>query len=110
MFPNHLCCLTSLAPEPDPKRLCSSLMRSFRIADLQKLRQNCQLCLNKGVWSSQADGDCASFGLPGDGRRVWVSDFVFEHVGESGIPIRTLERGRGELRASASVVAVLRWT
>ena len=34
---NHLCCLTSLAPELDPTRLCSSLMSNLRIADLHRL-------------------------------------------------------------------------
>jgi hypothetical protein len=34
---NHLCCLTSLAPEFEPNRLCSSLIRSLRIADLHML-------------------------------------------------------------------------
>jgi len=34
---NHLCCFTSLAPELDPSRLCSSLMSSFLIADLHRL-------------------------------------------------------------------------
>lgn len=34
---NHLCCFTSLAPELDPSRLCSSLIKSFRIADLHRL-------------------------------------------------------------------------
>lgn len=34
---NHLCCLTSLAPELEPTRLCSSLMSNLRIADLHRL-------------------------------------------------------------------------
>jgi len=34
---NHLCCFTSLAPEFEPRRLCSSLMSSFLIADLHML-------------------------------------------------------------------------
>lgn len=37
MLLNHLCCLTSLAPELDPSRRCSSLINSLRMADLQKL-------------------------------------------------------------------------
>jgi hypothetical protein len=37
MLANHLCCLTSLAPELDPNRLCSSLINSFLMADLHKL-------------------------------------------------------------------------
>ncbi len=34
---NHLSCLTSLAPELEPSRLCSSLIRSFLIAALHRL-------------------------------------------------------------------------
>ena len=37
MFVNHLCCLTSLAPDCEPNRLCSSLTSSFLMADLHKL-------------------------------------------------------------------------
>ena len=34
---NHLCAFTSLAPEFDPSRLCSSLINNFLIADLHRL-------------------------------------------------------------------------
>ncbi len=40
MVENHLCCFTSEAPDEDPNLLCSSLVNSFRIADLHKLSNN----------------------------------------------------------------------
>jgi hypothetical protein len=38
MGANHLCCLTSDAPDDEPSRLCSSLTNSLRIADLHILQ------------------------------------------------------------------------
>lgn len=35
MLPNQRCCFTSEAPDPEPKRLCSSLHKSFLITLLQ---------------------------------------------------------------------------
>lgn len=37
MGANHLCSLTSEAPEAEPRRLCSSLTSNFFISDLQFL-------------------------------------------------------------------------
>lgn len=87
---NHLCCLTSLAPELDPSRRCSSLINSLRMADLQKLTgeleaqmQHCRRCSSPGDWSGIREGY-----------------FVLEHIGEGGIPVWALERSSGELRVS----------
>lgn len=44
MFVNHLVCLTSDAPAFDPNRLCSSLISSFLMSDLQLF----ETCLSSG--------------------------------------------------------------
>lgn len=45
---NHLWALTSLAPELDPRRLCSSLMSNFRMADLHRLNGDVSRPSSKG--------------------------------------------------------------
>ena len=84
---NHLTCLTSLAPEPDPSRLCSSFIKSFRIADLHKLHD-----VRVRLVSFQG-------GIPGDRGRVWKADFVFQNIGKGRIPVGTLKWRRRELKS-----------
>jgi hypothetical protein len=85
---NHLCCLTSLAPEPDPSRLCSSLIRSLRMADLHMLGDSQPI-------SQYHKGSIAD--PPRHGRRLGECNIVLENVGKRRVAVRTLEWRRREL-------------
>lgn len=59
MEANHLCNLTSEAPEADPRRLCSSLISSFLMRDLQCLsfQGGEGLAMNSGIPCLSLRGD-----------------------------------------------------
>lgn len=74
---------TSDAPALEPNRRISSLIRSFRITDLQRLIlvRSCSHALCENLLGALS---CA--------RVIWKGHIVFQYVGEGSISVFALER------------------